>query len=688
MHQHVAEPTEDSGPRIVRSTGKLCAQIVAQKRPHQLGTPPPTTKRSMKGAYPKQLSKVKSSDPGSKKIAQTLRITKASKSISIEKEAKQPTEAIVSTRLSENTLSTLAAFKYQPEAANDAYGVHKSVVFERMTSAAKSAHESEGNVIDTKGPVSVYHIQGISENETSIHTETHAFSSEGYLPSIEAVHSRSTGSACQITRIDSSHSIQADKNAHHSDTLSSSVSESPDRAVAKILTGAQKTETNQSTSERSSLQDRGYKRMNEVTGYSIPCDNHMDENETYNSKDEQFFTDALFEHKATPKSSPSVPFGFGEHDEYSDEFPTEDLGNEALPPANEVQKSFEPPSDLQLSYNDHDQSSEVYDPNMQRSSPHSDKTFPSFQVVEEMFPGGQQTTVNALRCSGRLFSAYEESSSYTVIENDTGNGYYEDFFDSKKTFEEDFLDDELDAGVLDLADKASKESHQTLLTPLNDEPTTPKLQWRAPQLYKSIRSSPISSKLRESSPVQKSLASTLVEPHPEAERTAPLAKHLIAFGVNGKALPFVRPIFPAMIQDRSPILGLSSSSCLRTCFRIGEALNAATIASHTNMHHLTELYARVTYSKLDGVEQFFQFADLFRPERPPYLNGSYIGWKGSDLWETDTKPFLGQLSGGKIARCIGKMKRDETTKMWKMVVLNIWEATWEDVGYVKGIVCA
>ena len=690
MHQHSGEPADDDWPRTLGQTGKPLIRTRAPKRPRQLGTPPPTTKRPRIGPCPKHSPEAKSSNYSNKGIARVLRVTKALKPTSIEKEAKQLTEVSLSTRLSEHTLSTLAAFKYRAEAAKDVYDVQNSEILEFKTSAAGSPYGAEGNVINTTDSISVYHSPGTLESELGAHTRTHAVSSVECLPSTEAVHYRSTGSACQ-TRIDLSPNIPVDENKYHSDTLSSSGNESFDRAVAKILTGVQKMEANPSASRKYHLQDQGcYNDTNEVTRDSRSYNDFTGENEISNGRDEQLFTEALFEHKVTSKTSPSMLLGYGEYDEYSDEFPTENLGNQALPHANDVQESFEPPSSIQLSYDDHDQRSEIYNPNMQRLSPHSEGTFPSLQIGEEMFPIGQQTTVNALRSSGRLSSAYEDTSSNTMNENGMENDYDEDFLDSEDVFkeEEDFLNDELDAGVLDLVDKVSKQSCQSLLAPFNDEHTTPKLQWKAPQLYKSTRSSPISSNVHESSPVQKTLVPTIIKLHPEAERNATLAKHLVAFDPNGKALPFARPAFPALIQDRSPIFGLSSSSCLRTCFRIGEALNAATIASHTNMHHLTELYARVTYSKRDGVEQFFQFADLFRPERPPYLNGSYIGWKGSDLWETGTKSFLVDLRGGKIARCIGKMKRDETTKLWKMVVLSIWEATWDDVGYVKGVVCA
>lgn len=154
--------------------------------------------------------------------------------------------------------------------------------------------------------------------------------------------------------------------------------------------------------------------------------------------------------------------------------------------------------------------------------------------------------------------------------------------------------------------------------------------------------------------------------------------------------PFVRHPFPKPVRDRSPILGLSSSGVLRTCFRIGEALNAASIAFRTGTDVIIELYARVMSSSREqkGWKQHFQFADLFHSERPPFLNGTYELWKDADLWEKDSGKFLGEDGSGRMCRAVGRMKREEPSKVWKMAILNIWEASWDDVAWVKGIVCA
>jgi hypothetical protein len=146
--------------------------------------------------------------------------------------------------------------------------------------------------------------------------------------------------------------------------------------------------------------------------------------------------------------------------------------------------------------------------------------------------------------------------------------------------------------------------------------------------------------------------------------------------------PIVRPPFPAAVRDRSPIIGLSSNSLLRTCFRIGEAINQAHHASKSGKHIVFELYARIFDSQRDDTKQYFTFCDLFHG-KPPYIKAVYEGaiWKSVQLFDYDSKRLLQQ---GRICRCIGTMKREG--RQWTMTVLNIWESTWEDIKWVEGIV--
>lgn len=165
----------------------------------------------------------------------------------------------------------------------------------------------------------------------------------------------------------------------------------------------------------------------------------------------------------------------------------------------------------------------------------------------------------------------------------------------------------------------------------------------------------------------------------------PTTRLQAAYGDSGSAeirKPIVRPPFPESVRDRSPIIGLSSNSLLRTCFRIGEVINQSCQASKSGKRIMIEMYARILASERTGTEQQFTFCDLFHA-RPPYIKGAYSAaiWKSVPLFEYDCSRLLQQ---GRICRCIGTMKREG--KVWTMTVLNIWEATWEDIEWVEAIV--
>lgn len=179
-----------------------------------------------------------------------------------------------------------------------------------------------------------------------------------------------------------------------------------------------------------------------------------------------------------------------------------------------------------------------------------------------------------------------------------------------------------------------------------------------------------------------------VESAPEPPKLPTEVPWMISFDAEGSPIPFIRPPFPKAILDRSPILGLTPRMVLRTCFRIGEALNAASAASRSKNDAIIELYARVGSSnrELGSFKQFFQFSDLFTPEKPPFLAGSYGLWRGVELWDLDTKSFLGEKGRGKMARAIGRIRREERSQNWGMTILSVWPVDWDDVGITKGIV--
>lgn len=149
--------------------------------------------------------------------------------------------------------------------------------------------------------------------------------------------------------------------------------------------------------------------------------------------------------------------------------------------------------------------------------------------------------------------------------------------------------------------------------------------------------------------------------------------------------PIARTKFPVPILDRTSLFGVSNTSALRTCFRVGEALNAGCQAVRNNRNLVLELYARIASSWREprpSRKQHFIIHDLYH-ERPPFINGTFELWDQSALWEQDSKPFLEARADGMLCRMIAKMKRDGTK--WRLEILSIWQADWEDVEHVASI---
>ncbi len=288
----------------------------------------------------------------------------------------------------------------------------------------------------------------------------------------------------------------------------------------------------------------------------------------------------------------------------------------------------------------------VLDPDI--TTPRREMTNPPFGRRMDSSPG--------LRSS-------QQSCILTHVSGNVGKGKHENVKPAEGS-ENCFDDDDLDEDLMYLPAEGSDIIQPS--TPLTSpEKPTPKLQWLPPKVYTPAKSSQI----------------------PVSPTDIP---HLVPFNINGEPLPFTRSPFPKPIRDRSPILGLSNRAVLRTCFRIGEALNAAAVASRTNTDAVIELYARIVNSEREtdkGFKQFLQFGDLFT-EKPPYLSATYSLWKGVGLWDTDSKVFLGEEGRGKMARALGRIKKREQGGGCEMVVLSIWEVDWEDVGIAKGIVCS
>jgi len=247
-------------------------------------------------------------------------------------------------------------------------------------------------------------------------------------------------------------------------------------------------------------------------------------------------------------------------------------------------------------------------------------------------------------------------------------------------FQDDSLDDEfmnLDTTTAQRTDGQSPPFTQCT-------PTVPKLQWMPPTLYTpSKRSTPSSLSTSPTSP-----DTPITRSSPLAERSPNVAAHIVPTK-DGRPVPFVRPSFPKPLLPRSPVMGVSQTAVLRTCFRIGEALNAASVALRNSTDAIVELYCRVKYSDREptAYKQLFELVDLFTPDKAPSLDGQYAIWKGVDLWEHDSRQFLAEGGRGKKARVIGRIKRGKKNEGWEIGILSVWQVDWEDIGIAKGVVC-
>lgn len=120
-----------------------------------------------------------------------------------------------------------------------------------------------------------------------------------------------------------------------------------------------------------------------------------------------------------------------------------------------------------------------------------------------------------------------------------------------------------------------------------------------------------------------------------------------------------------------------------------------------------ELYARATASSPTAGIQNLRFADLFFPDRPPYLDATYQSGEVGSLFEEDIGNIANSTSKGaalksqlpksqqdisKICRAIIQIKRKQQPASFpgiqavEVTVLSMWETDWKDVERVRGIV--
>jgi len=150
--------------------------------------------------------------------------------------------------------------------------------------------------------------------------------------------------------------------------------------------------------------------------------------------------------------------------------------------------------------------------------------------------------------------------------------------------------------------------------------------------------------------------------------------------------PFVRSPFTPLVMDRCPVLGLSAQMFLRTCFRIGEMFQQGSKCHTQGLDAVIELFARVNFSSRESgtTKQHFQFLDLWN-DRAPYPNGILASYKTTGLAESESRVFLSRQEK-KMARVLGRLKRDKKNEAWWLQVINIRETDWEEIRWTKRIV--
>ncbi|EFQ36185.1 uncharacterized protein GLRG_11326 [Colletotrichum graminicola M1.001] len=152
--------------------------------------------------------------------------------------------------------------------------------------------------------------------------------------------------------------------------------------------------------------------------------------------------------------------------------------------------------------------------------------------------------------------------------------------------------------------------------------------------------------------------------------------------------PIIRPPVPPKMRDRSVVVGLSSTTMMRTCFRIGELLNAHAKCTRDKQDVVLELFARVRYSIRETTTrvQHFDLRDLFT-DRQPFLSGTFREWKLNSSLDHDSRSFLGLSGQNKLCRCVCKLSNArETTIGRSAMILSIRETTWDEIFWALRIV--
>ncbi|KAK1989792.1 hypothetical protein LX36DRAFT_648799 [Colletotrichum falcatum] len=145
--------------------------------------------------------------------------------------------------------------------------------------------------------------------------------------------------------------------------------------------------------------------------------------------------------------------------------------------------------------------------------------------------------------------------------------------------------------------------------------------------------------------------------------------------------PIIRPPFPPKVRDRSVVGGLSSTTMMRTCFRIGELLNAHAKCAREKQDVVVELFARVKHSSRETTArvQHFQLRDLFT-DRQPFLSGALRDWKLNSSHDHHSRSFLGPSGENKLCRCVCKLLEVKGTSIGRSaIIMSIRETAWDEI---------
>lgn len=138
-----------------------------------------------------------------------------------------------------------------------------------------------------------------------------------------------------------------------------------------------------------------------------------------------------------------------------------------------------------------------------------------------------------------------------------------------------------------------------------------------------------------------------------------------------------RKPFPEILAQNlqpSPIHGISCTSCLRTCFSIGQALNTRSYASRTQSTVLVELFARLVINRDENdVATIYSLQDMSH-DRPPHLP--------IDLTQSGSRHarYMLERIGGNLCRCIGAVYKDAGQNP-SIAIMAAHAACWDDVEY-------